>query len=65
MFFFFFDISSHLFNKNLTNAVKGININPQEILALAKQKYNIAQQDEKNQSFGETPDEFEGIPEEL
>ena len=53
------------FNKNLTNAVKGININPQEILALAKQKYNIAQQDEKNQTFGETPDEFEGIPEEL
>ena len=46
------------FNKNLTNALKGITINPQEFLSKAKERYQIDSENVDSSNSGEFDDEY-------
>lgn len=47
------------FNRKLTDCVKGININPQEFINLAKRMYQIADEQSSSENLGEFDSEFQ------
>ena len=56
-------VKKRFFNKNLTNVISqtkaGLNINPNEILTIAKQMYQIADDKVQASDLGEVPDEVD------